>query len=199
MKTIQSKQSDFQNKRKLTELLITIVTDDEHKEGDNLEMTRQRIEKAAFYLMSILNTVKTCALSFEGETEDKKIHGFLYDVMHQCEIGCGIADSILASASCLTEFQPDNAVEAETQAVEEFGDERPYTGDLAIDNLALMISALLDNSNLPKPLRSGFDKVMTEFINSQLGHDEFNEDTGAPEYIARHLKVFEANKRDAAN
>ena len=114
MKTIQPNTNNFQNKRKLTELPITIVTDDEHKTGDNLEMTRQRIEKAAFYLMSILNTVKTCALSFEGETEDKKITRFLYDVTHQCELGYGIADSILASASCLTEFQPDEKAEIET-------------------------------------------------------------------------------------
>jgi hypothetical protein len=111
MKNIHAKQNNFQ-KRNLTELPITIVTDDEHKSGDNLELTRQRIERAAMYLMSIFNLLKVCAINFEGESESKEMSGFFEDINNHCEIGYGIADSIMASASCLTEFIPDGKAES---------------------------------------------------------------------------------------
>ena len=53
-------------KRIKTELPITIITDDEYKQGDNLEMTRQRIEKAAMLIGSIFSLLKVSALTFEG-------------------------------------------------------------------------------------------------------------------------------------
>lgn len=93
--------------RKFTEIPITIVTDDEHKTGDNLELTRQRIERAAMYLMSVFNLLKVSALHFEGQSESKEMAGAFEDFINHSAIGYGIADSILASASCLTEFIPD--------------------------------------------------------------------------------------------
>ena len=93
-------------KRIKTELPITIITDDEYKQGDNLEMTRQRIEKAAMLIESIFNILKVSAQTFEGDAETET-QNFLWDLMNTCEIGCGLADSIMASASCLTDYQPD--------------------------------------------------------------------------------------------
>lgn len=107
MNTIQPNANNFQ-KRKLTELPITIVTDDEHREGDNLELTRQKIERAAMYLMSVFNLLKVSALHFEGQSESKEMASAFEDFINHSAIGYGIADSILASASCLTEFIPDD-------------------------------------------------------------------------------------------
>lgn len=107
MKNIHLNETNFQKGRKFTELPITIVTDDEHKTGDNLEMTRQRIEKAAMYLMSIFNLIKVCSINFEGQSESAEMSGFFEDINNHCEIGYGIADSVLASSTALTEFQPD--------------------------------------------------------------------------------------------
>jgi hypothetical protein len=106
MKNIHLNKNNFQ-KNRLTELPITIVTDDEHKDGDRLELARQRIERAALYLMSVFNVLKTCALASEGQADNKEVATFCGDVMNHCDIGYGISDSILTSASCLTEFQPD--------------------------------------------------------------------------------------------
>jgi hypothetical protein len=39
-------------------------------------MTRQRIEKAAMYLMSIFNLLKVCSINFEGQSESKEMSGF---------------------------------------------------------------------------------------------------------------------------
>ncbi len=178
----------MKNKYTKTELPITIVTDDEHKQGDNLELTRQRIEKAAIYLMSVFNLLKVSALHFEGQSESKEMSGFFEDATNTSEIGYGIADSILASASCLTEFIPDET--ENTKVNEENEDAEKYTGDLNIDQIALLISGLLNNPDIPKPIQHGFSVVMTDFINSQLDRDEFNEDTSSGEYIARHLKVY---------
>jgi hypothetical protein len=113
MKNIQPNANNFQ-KNRLTELPVTIVTDDTHKEGDQLELTRQRIEKAALYLMSVFNLLKTCAVSSEGQADNKEVATFCGDVMNHCDIGYGISDSILASASALTEFIPDEKAEIET-------------------------------------------------------------------------------------
>ena len=90
-----------------TELPITIITDDEYKQGDNLEMTRQRIEKAAIYLTGVFELMKAAAFHFEGETDTQKISNAFEVIVLQCDIGYGLADSILAAASCLTEFIPD--------------------------------------------------------------------------------------------
>ena len=96
----------MKNKRIKTELPITIITGDDYKQGDNLEMASQRIEKAAMLIESIFNLLRSSAQTFEGQME-KEAQGFLWDLMNTCDIGYGLADSILAAASCLTEFKPD--------------------------------------------------------------------------------------------
>ncbi len=188
MKNIQPNENNFQkNKYIKTELPITIVTDEEYKQGDNLELTRQRIEKATLYIHSLFNSIRY-SLENLPSFDDQKLEEVVWDARNVCEIGYGVADSILASASTLTEFIPD---ETESKRVnQENEDTEKYTGDLEIDQVALAISGLLNNPNVPKPLARGFLVAMTDFINSQLGHDEFNEDTSSGEYIARHLKVY---------
>jgi hypothetical protein len=177
----------MKNKYKKTELPITIITDDEHKTGDNLELTRQRIEKATLYIHSLFNSIRY-SLENLPSFDDQKLEEVVWDARNVCELGYGVADSILASASCLTEFQPDDKCdESESAKVsEETNDAESPKSDI----IARMLSVVLNSSELPRPIYLGFDKVMTDFFNSQLDRDEFQDDVYSPEYIARHLKIY---------
>ncbi len=156
MKTIQPNENNF-HKNRLTELPITIITDDTHKDGDRLELGRQRIERAALYLMSVFSLLKVAALSGEGveESDIKALRTFCSDVVNHSDIGYGIADSILASASCLTEFQTgETESEVETKQPTEgispefFTNQYKRTGErvervLASDNVSNGVKNIL--------------------------------------------------------
>ena len=149
-------------KRIKTELPITIVTDDEYKQGDNLEMTRQRIEQAAFYVISLFNTVRY-TLENLPDFQERKLEEAVWDARRTCELGYAIADTILASASCLTEFQPDDvAAEPET--------------------LANQISYLLNNPDLPTPIYNAVMQGVADIGNAQSNEILENFET-SPEYL----------------
>lgn len=167
----------MKNKYIKTELPITIVTDDEYKQGDNLENTRQKIERAAIYLKSIFNLLKTCAICVEGQADKPELSGFFEDAINHADIGYGLADSIIVSASCLTEFQPDETTEIKTESPN-------------FDSLANHIAFLLNNPDLPEPIYEGLQQGITDAFNSYIDQTEINDETKTAEYIAKVLRGF---------
>ena len=165
----------MKNKYIKTEIPITIITDDEHKTGDQLELTRQQIERASFYTQSLFNSINY-SLETLPDFADNKLQAVIEAARHLCEIGYAVADSILASTSNLTEFIPDEFKEIETEK------------DLS--DLARMISVLLNNPNTPKPIQKGLSTVMADFFNYQVDQDDFADDIDSPEYIARMLESY---------
>ncbi len=178
MKNIHLKQNEFQNnKNRLTELPITIVTDDTHKEGDRLELTRQRIERAALYLMSVFGLLKVAALSSEGASEIRDLRTFCSDVVNHSDIGYGLADSILSSASCLTEFAPDEKAEIEENAAPDLDkfwtDKYRETGEriervLASDNVSKEVKNILEALVNEAANEAGFSFPETDEIALKL-------------------------------
>ncbi len=187
MKNIQPKQTNFQNNRKFTELPITIVTDDEYKVGDNLEMIRQRIEKATLYVHSLFNSIRY-SLENLPSFDDQKLEEIVWDTRNVCELGYGVADSILASVSGLTEFQPDD--QSESQEIETPNTAPPNLDKFWMDKYTRAgerIERLLASEKVSNEVKNIFEALVNEAAN-EAGFS-FPE----PDEIALKLpKIFES-------
>ena len=98
--------------------------------------------------------------------------------MNTCEIGYGLADSIMASTSCLTEFIPDE-VKTDTAAPE-------------LDSLANRLSYLLTDDDLPTPIYNAIMRGVSDIGNTQYNEFLAQFET-SPEYLSA---VFAKYKRD---
>ncbi len=181
MENIQRNKTEFQNakefKTQKVELPVTFFTNYTEELGNDSGEARQRIEKAVFYLMAIFNSIKNSAFYVEGDSKTgSDLNHFINDLLSISEMGYGFSNSILAYLSVFEVAENKNS------------------GLNSPEKIAEEISALLNNPNVPKPLSQGFSVAMTDFINSQLEHDEFNDDMSSPEYIARHLKIYGGEK-----
>ena len=163
-------------KTKQTELPITVLSLEDDKSNDALTNAKNKIEMAALHLQTIFNLIRTTALHYEGQADSREIQAFFWDVINISSVGNGAADSILAAASDLTEFE----IKPETEHQES------KKSDAEI--LAEKISYLITSEDVPHPISDGISEVMTDFYNERIEQTEINNETNSPEHIAKLLK-----------
>jgi hypothetical protein len=154
----------MKNKYTKTELPITIITDDEHKTGDNLELTRQRIEKATLYIHSLFNSIRY-SLENLPSFDDQKLEEVVWDARNVCELGYGVADSILASASCLTEFQPDEKAESDVETKQPTDAISPDYFTNLYKRTGERIERVLASDNVSKEVKNILEALVNEAAN----------------------------------
>lgn len=129
---------------------------------------RQRIIKGAFYASSLFKVIPAVNDSVEGD---------VMDIEHLCEIGEAVLSAVISEADRMN-------------FIEGFSISERYTGKPEIDELAVMISTLLNHPNIPQELYSNLSEAITDFFNSDIDQTEIKEFFDSPEYIAKILDGY---------
>ena len=167
---------------KRTEIPITILTDDQHKQGDVLESVRQQVEQSGFHLQTLFNNLKRSALYMEHYFDNSapdEVRGFCSDLMNTADIGNCLCMNVWRAVSELTDLQMNAETTSEV--------ETPVVEKSDAETLAEKISYLMRSEDVPSPISGGLISVMLDFFNEEVDQPAFEDET-SPDYLARLLK-----------
>jgi hypothetical protein len=176
-----------------TELEVYIETDYEH--SDKFEGTRQRIEKAAFYTQSLFSVIKLANTNFESVTNEKDAENYIENLNNLCELGSGLAFSVFREASnfSLYKFNENKTVELEDYtefnnvADEDLPIKIRETDELEADDLAEVLSQILNNPNLPITLYTALQNAIGDILKGNAD-DLLNQFESSPEFLRAVIK-----------
>jgi len=67
---------------------------------------------------------------------------------------------------------------------------------LETQDAAKQISELLNNPNLPEPIKDGLADGLLDLFNSHIDQSDFVEYQNSPEYVEKILRGYEAKQQD---
>jgi hypothetical protein len=179
-----------------TDLIVKIETDYTH--DNEFQATRQRMEKAAFFIQSLFYLIKLANANFESITNTKEAENHIENLNNLCELGSGLAFSVFREASnfSLYKFNENKTVELETPkdyaefnnvADEDLPIRIRETDELEADDLAEVLSQVLNNPNLPITLYNALQNAIAEVYTG--GNNEvLNQFESSPEFLQAVIK-----------
>jgi hypothetical protein len=97
-------------------------------------------------------------------------------------------------SEALAEWLPDYSHAMHNEV---FGMNEAETADSKpVSNTAKQISELLNNPNLPEPIKDGLADGLTELYNSHINQSEFHDYEKSPEYVEKILRGYAARHPD---
>jgi hypothetical protein len=169
-----------------TTLPVEIPTGFEHEH--EIERARQQIEKTSVYLQSLFNLIKLSAHSFEVINK-KDVGEYLEDLTQVSELGRGIAASLFDSILVFEDVEKD--IQESNRVINDAPIESENFGTLEeadTDTLALALSEVLRNENLPTGIYDALQDALNDAYNGGIPQVIRDYET-SPEYLKA---VFES-------
>lgn len=188
--------------RTQTQIPITISTSYTHQRKD--DKIRQQIDQTSYYLGAIFWFMKAAVegydlLDMQTSTKLFRFDDFRGNVQLMAEIGAGLSEQLTLYSCGIPNFDekaPAKNVPDIPIAARDSEDEREETDFGTIDtaseeNLAAVVSAVLQNPNLPQPMYDAIKNGLTDVFNSpRMNQREFVEYEETPEYIAKVFRGY---------
>lgn len=172
-----------------TFISVSIPTEYTHERGNEFEQARQQIELSSFYLQSLFNSIKHSAAHFESHF-DEQGQEFCNDLRNLAEIGYSVSGSIFASLSV---FEPDFSQRIENK-IDTDSDFNHFDSleDAPTDTLALALSEVLRNENLPTDIHIALQNALNDAYNGGIP-DAIKDYESSPEYLKAILEACKEN------
>jgi hypothetical protein len=173
---------------------VSIATNSDHRRGNQIEQARQQIQAASFYLQSLFNSIKHVASHLEAEV-DEQSQETCCDLQSIAEIGYAVSNSIFAAVSEIETAMGE--MNQNQQPLESVGSE-PETGVIAAldeadtDTLALALSEVLRNENLPTDIYIALQNALNDAYNGGIPQ-AIRDYESSPEYLKVILDACRKN------
>lgn len=163
-----------------TKIPVNIETGYIHASGNQIREATQRIEKTALHIESLFNLIKASSFNAVAQSSEAyQLNKILEDVQNVSELGSSLALSIFESILPISQVENDldesnriiNNIPADAVAT------RPQT-----DALAVQMSELLNNPDLPHSIYNALMSALNDVYNSQKDAALENYET-SPEYL----------------